>query len=151
WGVSAIGYATWALAATDVPEWRLAVLQDAISEIRDGIIYPGGVPAGAGPLGFVFAIEWQRAHPEASPAREMLASVTGAGRAKKALRSVPRGEVDSRLAGPRVDSLRRWHAAERDDAYWQPLDLRRRNAAGMPGEVHLASGWYDLCLASTLA
>src|SRR5215510_6432133 len=46
WGVSAIGYASWALAAADVPEWRLAVLQDAVSEIRDAIIYPGGVPAG---------------------------------------------------------------------------------------------------------
>src|SRR5262249_5859274 len=102
WGLSAIGYASWALAAADVPEWRLAVLQDATSEIREAIIYPGGVPAGLAPLGFVTAIEWQRAHPEASPAREMLVSVLGARRAKKALRAVPLGEVDQRLVGHRV-------------------------------------------------
>lgn len=150
WGLSAIGYASWALAAADIPEWRLAILQDAQSELRDGVIYPGGVFAGAVMLGFVENIDWQARHPGASLARTMLASVRGARRAKKILAQPPLGTADERLLGHRVDYFQQWLARPLDDDYWQRLDLRR-HVGRMPDQVHLASGWYDVCLASTLA
>lgn len=150
WGLSAIGYASWGLTQSEIPEWRLAILQDAPSEIRDALVYPGGIFAGAVTLGFVEAIDWQRRHPRASLARTMAAAVLGARRGKKALAGLPIGDVDRRLLGHRVDYLQQWLAHEDDDAYWQRLDMRR-HAAGMPDAVHLATGWYDVCLASTLA
>jgi predicted acyl esterase len=67
WGVSAIGYESWALTEIDVPEWRLAILQDAPSELRDGVVYPGGIFAGKVMLGsFLGGIEWQARHWRAS-------------------------------------------------------------------------------------
>jgi uncharacterized protein len=102
WGLSAIGYASWALTELDVPEWRLAILQDAPSELRDGLIYPGGIFAGKVMLGFVGAIEWQRRHWRASLPRTMLASVRAARRTTKVLSELPlgSGSTTSRTGSP---------------------------------------------------
>src|SRR5262249_29249762 len=78
WGLSAVGYGVWALAEIEVPEWRLAILQDSPSEVRDGVIYPGGIFAGKALLGFIGGVEWQREHWKASLPRVMLASVRAA-------------------------------------------------------------------------
>jgi putative CocE/NonD family hydrolase len=150
WGVSAIGYASWALTEIDVPEWRLAILQDAPSEVRDGLAYPGGIFAGKVLLGFTGGVEWLRAHWRASLPRTMLASVRAARRATKVLASGPLGTADERLVGHRVRYFQDWLAHEHDDEYWKPLD-RRRGAPSAPARVHLATGWYDICLGSTLA
>lgn len=151
WGVSAIGYASWALTEIDVPEWRLAILQDAPSELRDGVVYPGGIFAGKVMLGsFLGGIEWQARHWRASLPRTMLASVRAARRTTKVLAEPPLGTADERLVGHRVGYFQDWLAREHDDAYWKPLD-RRQHASGMPTMVHLATGWYDICLASTLS
>lgn len=150
WGLSAIGYASWALAAANIPEWRLAVLQDAQSELREGMIYPGGVFAGATMLGVVEQIDWQTRHRGASLPRTMLAAIRGTRRTKKTLAQLPLGTADQRLLGHRVGYFQQWLAREHDDDYWQQLNLRH-HADGMPQQVHLATGWYDVCLASTLA
>lgn len=150
WGLSAIGYASWALTDLDVPEWRLAILQDAPSELRDGLVYPGGAFAGKVMLGFLGGIEWQRAHWNASLPRTMLASVRAARRTGKVLAELPLGGADERLVGHRVDYFQQWLTREHDEAFWTRLD-RRRGAAGMAPTVYLATGWYDVCLAGTLA
>jgi putative CocE/NonD family hydrolase len=150
WGISAMGYASWALTEIDVPEWRLAILQDAPSELRDGLAYPGGVFAGKVMLGFVGGVEWLRQHWKASLPRTMLASVLAARRTTKVLASGPLGTADERLVGHPVGYFQDWLAHEHDDEYWKPLD-RRRGAPSAPARVHLATGWYDICLASTLA
>lgn len=150
WGISAIGYASWALAARDIPEWRLAILQDAPSEIRDAIVYRGGVFAGAVTLGFVENIDWLSRHPGASLPCFMLASVRGARRTKKTLAQLPLGTADERLLGHRVEYFQQWLAREHDDDYWERLNLRR-HVDRMPEQVHLATGWHDIYLASTLA
>jgi putative CocE/NonD family hydrolase len=150
WGLSAIGYASWALAEIDVPEWRLAILQDSPSELREGLVYPGGIFAGKVLLGFTGGVEWQHEHWRASLPRTMLASVRSARRANKVLAGLPLGTADERLVGHRVGYFRDWLAHEHDDEYWKSLD-RRRTAASMPAMVHLATGWYDIFLASTLA
>jgi putative CocE/NonD family hydrolase len=150
WGHSAIGYASWALAGMEIPEWRLAILQDVESELADAIIYPGGAFAGAVTLSYVHSVEWLSRHPRASLPRSLLASVRGARRARRVLAQLPLGTPDQRLVGHRVDYFQDWLVHQRDEEYWRRLNLRR-NAAGMPGLVHLASGWYDVCLSSVLA
>ena len=150
WGLSAIGYASWALTEVDVPEWRLAILQDAPSELRDGLVYPGGIFAGKVMLGFVGGVEWQARHWRASLPRTMLASVRAARRATKVLARPPLRTADERMVGHRVGYFQEWLDHENDDGYWKALD-RRPGSAAMPGMVHLATGWYDVCLASTLA
>jgi uncharacterized protein len=150
WGVSALGYLSWALTEVDVPEWRLAILQDAPSELRQDLIYPGGIFAGTVVLGFLGSIEWQRRHVNASLPRTMLASVMTARRVPRALSDLPLGRADERLVGHRVDYFQRWLEHEHDAAYWQRLD-RRPQAHAMPSLLHLATGWYDISLASTLA
>jgi uncharacterized protein len=150
WGLSAIGYASWALAGMEIPEWRLAILQDAESELRDAIIYPGGAFAGAVTLSYVHSVEWLARHPRGSLLRSLLGSLRGARRARRVLAELPLGTADQRLVGHRVDYYQSWLVHEQDEEYWERLDLRR-NAAGMPELVHLASGWYDVCLPSVLA
>jgi uncharacterized protein len=150
WGVSALGYLSWALTEVDVPEWRLAILQDAPSELREDLIYPGGIFAGKVVLGFLGSIEWQRRHWNASLPRTMLASVKTARRVPRALSEPPLGRADERLVGHCVDYFQHWLEHEHDDAYWHRLD-RRQQAVAMPMLVHLATGWYDVLLASTVA
>lgn len=150
WGLSAIGRASWFLTRTEIPEWRLAILQDAPSEMRDGLVMPGGVFAGAVMLGYVHTVEWQADHPRASALRGMAASMRGARRAKRVLADLPLGTADQRLVGRPVGYFQEWLDHEHDDGYWKRLDLRS-DASGMPDLVHLATGWHDFCLASTLA
>src|SRR5215475_4483324 len=119
WGLSAIGYASWALTDIDVPEWRLAVLQDAPSELRDSLVYPGGIFAGKVMLGFLGGVEWQARHWRASLPRTMLASVRAARRATKVLAHGPLGTADERLVGHRVEYFRDWLTREDDDEYWK--------------------------------
>lgn len=150
WGLSAIGRASWFLAGADIPEWRLAILQDAPSELRDGLVFPHGVFAGAVMLGYVHSVEWQADHPKASALRGMVASMRGSRKAKRVLDDLPLGTADERLVGRRVGYFQEWLDRELDDGFWKQLDLRS-GVSGMPGLVHLATGWHDFCLASTLA
>ncbi|MFC5290289.1 CocE/NonD family hydrolase [Actinokineospora guangxiensis] len=150
WGISAIGRASWFLAGAEIPEWRLAIVQDAPSELRDGLFFPGGAVAGTVMLGFVHAVRWQADHPNASALRGMAASVRGTRKVKRVLADLPLGTADERLLGHRVDYFQEWLAHENDDEYWARFNLRS-GASGMPALVHLATGWYDTCLASTLA
>lgn len=150
WGSSAMGYAQWALAALDLPEWHLAIIQDAPSEIYNGLAYPGGAFAAAVMLGWVEGVTWAHRHPRASLPRILLAAVRGARRTKAALRHLPLGQADRRLLGQQVAYYQEWLRHETPDAYWRAMD-QRRHVARMPPQVHLATGWYDVCLASTLA
>ncbi len=80
----------------------------------------------------------------------MIASVRESRRANRILTELPLGTADRRLVGHPAWYFQDWLAHEHDDEYWKAFD-RRRGASGMPATVHLATGWYDLCLASTLA
>jgi uncharacterized protein len=40
-GASYLGFAQWELAARDIPEWKIAVIQDAPSEFAHQFMYPG--------------------------------------------------------------------------------------------------------------
>jgi putative CocE/NonD family hydrolase len=147
WGHSGIGYASWALASQEIPEWELAILHDTQSEARS-VVFPGGVFASV-MLGFIHAVAWLEQHPRASRARGLLAEFRAGRRIGKVLATQPLGTADEHLVGHRVDYFRDWLNYRDDSAYWRHLDLRP-NAARMPEQVHLATGWYDTGLPSTL-
>lgn len=88
--------------------------------------------------------------PDGAAAANVLASVRIARRANKVLAELPLGTADERLVGRRVEYFQDWLDHERADEFWKSAD-RRSGAPGLPNLVHLASGWYDVCLASTLA
>ena len=49
--------AQWELAARDVPEWKIAVIQDAPSEFAHQFMYPGGGFALGNALGWVQVVD----------------------------------------------------------------------------------------------
>ncbi len=147
WGVSFLGTAQWALASTEVPEWRLAIVHDAQAEAR-ATVFPGGVFAGV-MLGLVHIMDWLAKHPNGSTARMLLASIRAARRANKVLSTLPLGTADERLVGHRAEFFQQWLAHEHDDDYWERLNLRS-NAPRLPEQVHFTTGWYDTGLPSTL-
>lgn len=147
WGPSFIGTTQWALAHTDVPEWRLAMVHDAQSEAR-ATMWPGGVFAGV-MLALLHAMDRLERHPHESTARNLLASLRGTRRANKILSTAPLGTADERLVGHRVEFFQDWLAHADDEDYWERLNLRP-NAVRLPDQVHFTTGWYDTGLPSTL-
>ena len=81
WGISAVGYAAATLALADVPEWRLAIMQDAYLSPRP-VIYPGGAFAAKVMLGYLGSLDVAIRRPGASVVRSLVASVRAARRAK---------------------------------------------------------------------
>jgi len=149
WGISAIGYAGVVPAVVGVPEWRLAVLQDSCLSLRP-VVYPGGAFAAKTMFGFLAAYDLAVRRPGVGVVRGMIASVRAARKATKVLTLLPLDTADTRLVGYPVDAWQQWLTHEHADEYWQELDLSPHVDA-MPPLVHLASGWYDPCLSTTLA
>ncbi|MEQ4721479.1 CocE/NonD family hydrolase [Nonomuraea sp. B19D2] len=42
WGASYLGFTQWELAAREIPEWKIALIQDAPAEFGHRFMYPGG-------------------------------------------------------------------------------------------------------------
>jgi putative CocE/NonD family hydrolase len=57
WGASYLGFAQWELASRDIPEWKVAVIQDAPSEFAHQFMYPGGGFALGNALGWVQIVD----------------------------------------------------------------------------------------------
>jgi putative CocE/NonD family hydrolase len=144
WGASAVGRASWALAGCDVPAWRLALLQDSSTGFGD-VTRPGGAMAPEVALGYAASIDWLARHPGASALRSLVGAVRAAWRIRRVLDDLPLGRADLRLVGRRSAFYQR----VLDDARLDLPDLRA-GAAGMPAQVHLATGWFDACLAGAL-
>ena len=75
-GASYLGFAQWELAAREIPEWKIAVIQDTPSEFAHQFMYPGGGFALGNALGWVQivdrmfrpAVEWPTSSSVCSPA-----------------------------------------------------------------------------------
>ncbi|HKE63039.1 MAG TPA: CocE/NonD family hydrolase [Micromonosporaceae bacterium] len=148
WGISAIGYAGVVPAVAGVPEWRLAVLQDSCLSLRS-VVYPGEAFAAKTMLGGLASLDLAIRRPGAGFVRGLVVSLRAVRKANKILTRLPLGTADARLVGHPVDCWRQWLANEQPGPYWQERDLGPHVDA-MPPLVHLATGWYDLNLASTL-
>ena len=82
WGASYLGFAQWELAARVVPEWRIAVIQDAPSEFAHQFMYPGRGFALGNALGWVQSstvcsvpmVEWLASSSACSPAASRCAA-----------------------------------------------------------------------------
>jgi putative CocE/NonD family hydrolase len=148
WGASYLGFAQWELAARDIPEWKIAVIQDAPSEFAHLFMYPGGGFALGNALGWVQIVDRMfRAH--GGTARQYLGVFTGPRSLRRAV-TLPVSEADVALTGRRVPWFQEWICHGPDDPYWQATD-HRDNVERMPPVVYLQSGWYDFFLPGMLA
>ncbi|MFI6743180.1 CocE/NonD family hydrolase [Nonomuraea sp. NPDC050451] len=57
WGASYLGFTQWELAAREIPEWKIAVIQDAPAEFGHRFMYPGGAFALGNALGWVQLVD----------------------------------------------------------------------------------------------
>ncbi|MFI6503901.1 CocE/NonD family hydrolase [Nonomuraea typhae] len=149
WGASYLGYAQWELAARHIPEWKIALIQDAPSSFAHGFMYPGGAFATGNALGWVQLVD-RMVTGGYSVARQLLGMAGAARRLRRACLTLPLSEADVALTGHQVSWFREWITHGPDDPYWEPMD-HRANVERMPPVVHLQGGWDDFFLQSMLA
>jgi predicted acyl esterase len=149
WGASYLGFAQWELAAREIPEWRIAVIQDAPSEFAHQFMYPGGGFALGNALGWVQLVNRMfRADGAVIP--QLLGAFTASRTLREAARTLPVADTDLALTGHRVPWFQEWITHGPDDPYWRATD-HRANVERMPPVVHLQGGWYDFFLRGMLA
>ena len=149
WGASYLGFAQWELAALDIPEWKIAVIQDAPSEFAHQFMYPGGGFALGNALGWVQIVD-RMFRANGGTARQFLGVFTGPKALRRAAATLPVAEADVALTGRRVRWFQEWIRHGPDDPYWLASD-HRKNVVRMPPVVYLQGGWYDFFLPGMLA
>jgi uncharacterized protein len=148
-GPSYLGFAQWELAAREIPEWKIAVIQDAPSEFAHQFMYPGGGFALGNALGWVQIVDRMfRADGRMAP--QFLGAFTGPKVLRRAVATLPVADADIALTGRRVPWFQEWIRHGPDDPYWQATD-HRHNVGRMPPMVYLQGGWYDFFLPGMLA
>lgn len=149
WGASYLGYAQWELAARDIPEWKIAVIQDAPSEFAHQFMYPGGAFALGNALGWV-QIADRMFRADGGLARQFLGAVTGSRQLRRAALTLPIADADLALTGRHIPWFQDWIRHGPDDPYWMSTD-HRANVERLPPVVYLQGGWYDFFLPGMLA
>ncbi|MEV0615398.1 CocE/NonD family hydrolase [Nonomuraea sp. NPDC050404] len=149
WGASYLGFVQWELAARDIPEWKIALIQDAPSSFAEGFMYPGGAFATGNALGWVQLVE-RMFTGGYGVIRQMAGMVGAARRLSQATLALPLQEADQALTGHPVTWFRDWVGHGPDQEYWASTD-HRANVARMPPVVHLQGGWHDFFLPGMLA
>lgn len=138
WGASYLGLVQWELAARDIPEWKIALVQDAPSSFAEHFMYPGGAFATGNALGWVQLVErmFTSGH---GIVRQMAGLVGAARRLSSATLALPLQEADQALTGHPVLWFRDWVHHGPGEPYWASTD-HRHNVARMPPVVHLQGG-----------
>jgi putative CocE/NonD family hydrolase len=149
WGASYLGFVQWELAARDIPEWKIAVIQDAPSELAHQFMYPGGGFALGNALGWVQIVD-RMFGSKGGTARQFLGVFTGPKAMRRAVARLPVADADIALTGRRVRWFQEWIRHGPDDPYWQAAD-HRGNVDQMPPVVYLQGGWYDFFLRGMLS
>jgi uncharacterized protein len=149
WGASYLGFAQWELASRDIPEWKVAVIQDAPSEFAQQFMYPGGGFALGNALGWVQIVD-RMFRAGGGTARQFLSLLTAPRSMRRAVATLPVAEADIALTGHRVRWFQEWIHHGPDDPYWQATD-HRGNVDRMPPVIYLQGGWYDFFLRGMLA
>ncbi|MFI6387096.1 CocE/NonD family hydrolase [Nonomuraea sp. NPDC050540] len=149
WGASYLGFVQWELAARDIPEWKVALIQDAPSSFAEHFMYPGGVFATGNALGWVQLVE-RMFTGGYGVARQMGGMIGAARRLSRATLTLPLQEADRALTGHAVTWFRDWAGHGPGEPYWASTD-HRANVARMPPVVHLQGGWHDFFLPEMLA
>src|SRR5215218_2599360 len=92
WGASYLGFAQWELAARDIPEWKVAVIQDAASEFAHQFMYPGGAFALGNALAWVQIVD-RMLRAQGGTARQFLGIFTGPKMMRRAVATLPIAEA----------------------------------------------------------
>ena len=137
------------LASRDIPEWKVAVIQDAPSEFAHQFMYPGGGFALGNALGWVQIVD-RMFRAGGGTARQFLSLLTAPRSMRRAVATLPVAEADIALTGHRVRWFQEWIHHGPDDPYWQATD-HRGNVDRMPPVIYLQGGWYDFFLRGMLA
>ncbi|MEU8108717.1 CocE/NonD family hydrolase [Nonomuraea muscovyensis] len=148
WGASYLGFAQWELASRDIPEWKIAVIQDAPSSFAEGFMYPGGAFASGNALGWVQLVDTMFGS-GFSLTRQLLATFAARRRLRRATLTRPLAEADRALTGHRVSWFQEWITHGPEHEYWARMD-HRANVERMPPRVYLQGGWYDFFLPGVL-
>ncbi|WP_440106073.1 CocE/NonD family hydrolase [Streptosporangium sp. H16] len=149
WGASYLGFVQWELAARHIPEWKIALIQDAPSAFAEHFMYPGGAFALGNALGWVQLVDTMFSGNFSVP-RQLLATFTAGRKLRRATLTLPLEQADRALTGHRVSWFQEWISNGPDQVYWARMD-HRANTERMPPRVHLQGGWYDFFLPSMLA
>ncbi|MEQ4722455.1 CocE/NonD family hydrolase [Nonomuraea sp. B19D2] len=148
WGASYLGFVQWELAARHIPEWKIAVIQDAPSAFAEHFMYPGGAFALGNALGWVQLVDTMFSG-NFSLTRQLLATLTAGRTLRRATLTLPLEQADRALTGHRVNWFQEWIAHGPHEEYWARMD-HRANVERMPPRVHLQGGWYDFFLPGML-
>jgi putative CocE/NonD family hydrolase len=130
WGASYPGFAQWEFAVRDIPEWKIAVIQDAPSEFAHQFMYPGGGFALGNALGWVQIVD-RMFRARGGTARQFLGVFTGPRKLRRAVATLRVADADMALTGHRVRWFQEWIRHGPDDPYWQATD-HRGNVDRMP-------------------
>ncbi|MEU7004151.1 CocE/NonD family hydrolase [Nonomuraea sp. NPDC046570] len=105
WGASYLGYVQWELAARDIPEWKIALIQDAPSSFAEIFMYPGGAFATDNALGWVQLVE-RMFTGGYGITRQMVGMIGAARQLSRAALALPLQEADQALTGHPVPWFR---------------------------------------------
>ncbi|MFD1541858.1 CocE/NonD family hydrolase [Nonomuraea guangzhouensis] len=148
WGASYLGFVQWELAARYIPEWKIAVIQDAPSAFAEHFMYPGGAFALGNALGWVQLVDTMFSG-NYSLTPQLLATFTAERKLRRATLTLPLQEADRALTRHQVSWFQDWIAHGPQQEYWKRMD-HRANVERMPPRVHLQGGWHDFFLPSML-
>ncbi|TDD17751.1 CocE/NonD family hydrolase [Nonomuraea diastatica] len=149
WGASYLGFAQWELAAREIPEWKIAIIQDAPSEFARGFMYPGGAFASGNALGWVQMVDTMFSG-RFSTTRQLLARIGADRRLRRASLTLPLSDADRALTGHQISWFQEWIAHAPGETYWQRMD-HHANLDRMPPTVYMQAGWNDFFLPGMLA
>ena len=128
WGASYLGFAQWELVARDIPEWKIAVIQDAPSEFAYQFMYPGGGFALGDALGWVQVVD-RMFRADGGMARQFLGVFTGPRSMRRAVATLPVADADIALTGRRVP----WFQDTSSSAGCSPTTPRCRQPVALSG------------------
>jgi uncharacterized protein len=147
YGQSYLGYAQWALASADLPEWKAAAIGVAPSDWYSGYTHPGGVFSLARTLNWIDGQDPQISG-HASVPKLFWRAVTRPWRLRPVEAHLPVADADRLALGHEVDYYQRWVASDGHDDYAAQVDFRK-GVDHLP-PVHLTAGWYDFFLPTML-
>lgn len=124
WGASYLGFVQWELSARDIPEWKIAVIQDAPSEFADQFMYPGGGFALGNALGWVQIVD-RMFRTDGGMGRQLFGVFTGPRAMRRAVLRLPVADADIALTGRRVRWFQEW-SSRPGRPYWRATDHRAK-------------------------
>jgi putative CocE/NonD family hydrolase len=146
WGASYLGMTQWAVAEEPPPILAAMAMAVTASNMRDGLLYPGGSFSLEMALGWTYQI----AHQELGFTKVWRSQLAGRAVLARAADVLPLGKADAAALGRPVPVYQDWLAHDAPgDPWWDPIDFSRHPDRVPP--TSMVGGWYDLFLPAQVA